>query len=97
SHLRFSPKPIHSPYLIADNEANFIGCHQPVFLDRYEMLDSAAEGAVFLVNTATPQDKVWNSLKRRMQQQIIDKRIEFYVIDAYEIAKQTGMGNRINT
>ena len=51
SHLRFSPKPIHSPYLIGNNEANFIGCHQPVFLERYEMLDSAAEGAVFLLNT----------------------------------------------
>ncbi|MEO8331710.1 MAG: pyruvate:ferredoxin (flavodoxin) oxidoreductase [Gallionella sp.] len=97
SHLRFSPKPIHSPYLIANNEANFIGCHQPVFLDRYEMLDSAAEGAVFLVNTATPPDKVWHSLTRRMQQQIIDKKIGFYVIDAYVIAKDTGMGNRINT
>ena len=97
SHLRFSPKPIHSPYLIGNNEANFIGCHQPVFLERYEMLDSAAEGAVFLVNTATPPDKVWNTLTRKMQQQIIDKKIEFYVIDAYAIAKATGMGSRINT
>ncbi len=97
SHLRFSPKPIHSPYLIAGNEANFIGCHQPVFLDRYEMLDHAAEGAVFLVNTATPPDRAWQSLTRKMQQQIIAKKIEFYVIDAYAIAKQTGMGNRINT
>ncbi|MCE5180652.1 MAG: pyruvate:ferredoxin (flavodoxin) oxidoreductase [Betaproteobacteria bacterium] len=97
SHLRFSPKPIHSPYLIGNNEANFIGCHQPVFLDRYEMLDSAAEGAVFLVNTSEAPDKVWNSLTRRMQQQIIDKKIEFYVIDAYPIAKATGMGSRINT
>ena len=97
SHLRFSPKPIHSPYLIADNEANFIGCHQPVFLDRYEMLDHAAAGAVFLVNTATPPERAWHSLTRRMQQQILDKKIEFYVIDAYAIARQTGMGNRINT
>jgi len=97
SHLRFSPKPIHSPYLIGNNEANFIGCHQPVFLDRYEMLDHAAEGAVFLVNTATPPERAWQSLTRRMQQQIIDKQIEFYVIDAYVIARQTGMGNRINT
>ena len=97
SHLRFSPKPIHSPYLIGSNEANFIGCHQPVFLDRYEMLDHAAEGAVFLLNTATPPDRAWQSLTRRMQQQIIAKKISFYVIDAYAIAKQTGMGNRINT
>ena len=97
SHLRFSPKPIHSPYLIGSNEANFIGGHQPVFLDRYEMLDHAAEGAVFLLNTATPPDRAWQSLTRRMQQQIIAKKISFYVIDAYAIAKQTGMGNRINT
>src|SRR3990170_1545231 len=97
SHLLFSPKPIHSPYLIGKNEANFIGCHQPVFLERYEMLDSAAEGAVFLVNTPTKPDKVWDLLTRKMQQQIIDKKIEFYAIDAYAIAKATGMGSRINT
>jgi len=97
SHLRFSPKPIHSPYLIGHNEANFIGCHQPVFLDRYEMLDSAAEGAVFLVNTPEAPDKVWGSLTRRMQQQIIAKKIGVYVIDAYAIAKATGMGSRVNT
>ncbi len=97
SHLRFSSRPIHSPYLIANNEANFIGCHQPVFLDRYEMLDSAAKGAVFLVNTPASPDKVWDFLTRKMQQQIISKMIKFYVIDAYAIAKQTGMGNRINT
>jgi len=97
SHLRFSPRPIHSPYLIANNEANFIGCHQPIFLDRYELLDHAAEGAVFLVNTSVTADRVWNLLTRKMQQQIQDKNIGFYVIDAYAIAKQTGMGTRINT
>lgn len=97
SHLRFSPKPIHSPYLIANNEAHFIGCHQPIFLERYEMLDSAAEGAVFLVNTPASPKKVWDLLTRRMQQQILSKKIQLYVIDAYAIAKQTGMGNRINT
>ena len=97
SHLRFSPKAIHSPYLIGKNDANFVGCHQPVFLERYEMLDYAADGAVFLVNTPVSQDKVWNTLTRKMQQQIIDKKIEFYVIDAYTIAKATGMGSRINT
>ncbi len=97
SHLRFSPKPIHAPYLIGDNGASFIGCHQPVFLERYEMLDSAEEGAVFLVNTAAAPDKAWDLLTRKMQQQIIDKKIEFYVIDAYAIARATGMGSRINT
>jgi pyruvate-ferredoxin/flavodoxin oxidoreductase len=97
SHLRFSPKPIHSPYLIGNNDANFIGCHQPVFLERFEMLDSAADGSVFLVNTPVAADKVWDLLTHKMQQQIITKKIEFYVIDAYTIAKATGMGSRINT
>jgi pyruvate-ferredoxin/flavodoxin oxidoreductase len=97
SHLRFSPNPIHSPYLIGHNEAEFIGCHQSVFLDRYEMLDYAATGAVFLVNTAISPDRVWNTLTKKMQLQIIDKKVKLYVIDAYAIAKQTGMNNRINT
>jgi pyruvate-ferredoxin/flavodoxin oxidoreductase len=97
SHLRFSKNAIHSPYLIGLNDANFIGCHQPVFLERYEMLDFAAEGAVFLVNTPIAADKVWDLLTHKMQQQIIDKKIQFYVIDAYTIAKATGMGSRINT
>jgi pyruvate-ferredoxin/flavodoxin oxidoreductase len=97
SHLRFSPKPIHSPYLIGSNEAHFIGCHQPVFLDRYDMLDYAEDGGVFLLNTSAAPDKVWDLLTKKLQQQIIDKKIEFYTIDAYAIAKQTGMGNRINT
>ena len=97
SHLRFSPRPIHSPYLIGSNEANFVGCHQPIFLERYEMLDAAASGAVFLLNSPVAPDKVWDTLTRKMQQQIIAKKIEFYVIDAITIAKKTGMGNRINT
>ena len=97
SHLRFSPKSIHSPYLIDKGEANFIGCHQPGFLERYEMLDYAAEGAVFLLNIPVAPDKVWDKLTRKMQQQIIDKKIEFYAIDAYAIARATGMGSRINT
>ena len=97
SHLRFSPKPIHSPYLIGDNDANFIGCHQPVFLERYEMLESAAEGAVFLFNTTIAADRIWDTLTHKIQQQIITKKIEFYVIDAVSIARETGMGSRINT
>ncbi len=97
SHLRFSPKAIHSSYLIGNNEAGFIGCHQPIFLERYEMLDHAAEGAVFLLNSPAAPDKVWDTLTRKMQQQIIDKKIQFYTIDAVAIAKATGMGARINT
>jgi pyruvate-ferredoxin/flavodoxin oxidoreductase len=97
SHLRFGPKPIHSTYLIGDNEASFVACHQQVFLNRYEMLDKAAEGGVFLLNSQAPAARAWDQLPRKMQQQMIDKRLNFYVIDAYGIAAQTGMGRRINT
>ncbi len=97
SHLRFGPEPIHSPYLIGDNEARFVGCHQSVFLERYDMLDKAAENGVFLLNTTAPVDTVWATLPRKMQQQIIDKKLRFYVIDAYKVADENGMGMRINT
>ncbi len=97
SHLRFGPRPIRSTYLIGDGEAQFVACHQPTFVTRYDMLDKAAEGAVFLLNSPTPPDKVWDDLPRRMQQQMIDKKIRFHVIDAYGIAGETGMGRRINT
>jgi pyruvate-ferredoxin/flavodoxin oxidoreductase len=97
SHLRFGPSPIRSTYLIGDDEAQFVACHQPVFLDRYDMLDHAAPGGVFLLNTATAPEKVWDTLPRRMQQQILDKRLTVYAIDAYGIARETGMDRRINT
>ena len=97
SHLRFGPKPIHSSYLISDNDANFVACHQPVFLERYDMLDKAADEAVFLLNSPAAPDKVWDTLTHKMQQQILDKKIHFYTIDAYAVAADTGMGSRINT
>ncbi|GAB4351612.1 MAG: pyruvate:ferredoxin (flavodoxin) oxidoreductase [Gammaproteobacteria bacterium] len=97
SHLRFSPEKIHSSYLIGDGEANFVGCHQPGFLERFPMLDKAAAGAVFLLNSPAAPDKVWDTLPRSMQQQIIDKNITFYTIDAISVARETGMGARINT
>ncbi|MBI5040340.1 MAG: pyruvate:ferredoxin (flavodoxin) oxidoreductase [Gammaproteobacteria bacterium] len=97
SHLRFGPRPIRSSYLIGDNDAQFIACHQPVFLQRYAMLDMAADGAVFLLNSPEPPDKVWDSLPRRMQQQMLDKHIRFYTIDAYQVAQDAQMGKRINT
>ena len=97
SHLRFGDAPIHSSYLIDDGDANFIACHQPVFLERYPMLDKAAENAVFLLNTATPADEVWQMLPRDMQQKIIDKHIRVYCIDAYRVAGVTGMDKRITT
>ena len=97
SHLRFGPAPIRSTYLIGDDEARFVACHQPIFLDRYDMLDHAAPGGVFLLNTATAPDEVWDTLPRRMQQQILDKNLTVYTIDAYGIARETGMDRRINT
>jgi pyruvate-ferredoxin/flavodoxin oxidoreductase len=97
SHLRFGPDPIRSSYLIGSNEAHFIACHQPVFLERYDMLAHAAEGAVFLLNTPHSADSVWSGLTADMQQQIIGKKLEFYVIDAYRVSNESGMGRRINT
>ena len=95
--MRFGNTAIRSSYLIDDNDADFIGCHQSVFLSRYNMLDKAAEGAVFLINSVAPPDQVWHSLSKKMQRQIIDKKITVYVIDALAVAAQTGMGKRINT
>jgi len=95
SHLRFGPRPIRSSYLIS--RANFIACHQYMFLDRLDMLKSADPGATFLLNSPLPPDRAWDSLPRITQQTIIDKKLKFYVIDAYGVAKETGMGSRINT
>ena len=97
SHLRFGPKPIKSTYLIAENDANFIGCHQTIFLERYDMLVNAADNAVFLLNTPESVDTVWDSLPKTMQQQMLAKNIRFYVIDGYAVAENCGMGKRINT
>ena len=95
SHLRFGPKPIRSTYLIT--KANFIACHQPSFLDRIDMLANAEEGATFLLNTLIPKELIFNELPKKVQQTIIDKKIKLYVIDAYKVAKETGMGVRINS
>jgi pyruvate-ferredoxin/flavodoxin oxidoreductase len=97
SHLRFGAKPIQSSYLIGENDANFIGCHQSIFLHRYNMLDNAADNAVFLLNSQEPLDKIWDSLPAKMQSQMLAKNIRFYVIDGYSVAAKTGMGKRINT
>lgn len=95
SHLRFGPEPIRSPYLI--QSANFIGCHQFVFLEQVDVLKSAAEGGVFLLNCQYGADEVWDKLPRRVQEQIIAKRLKFYAIDGYKVAQDTGMGGRVNT
>ncbi len=97
SHLRFGPRPIRSSYLLGDADAQFVACHQSLFLERYDILDKAATGAVFLFNSQAPVDRVWDTLPRRMQQQIIDKQLTFHVIDAYAIAAELDLGRRINT
>jgi len=95
SHLRFGPKPLKSSYLIS--RANFVACHQFSFLERIDMLRYADQGAVFLLNSPFPADQVWDEMPRKVQQQIIDKKLKFYVIDGYTVAKETGMGSRVNT
>ncbi|WP_078117797.1 pyruvate:ferredoxin (flavodoxin) oxidoreductase [Thiosocius teredinicola] len=97
SHLRYGDQPIRSTYLIGNDEAQFVACHQPNFLVRYDMLAKAAPGATFLLNSPASPDTVWGSLPRKVQQQIIDKQLRLFSIDAYGIAQRTGMGRRINT
>ncbi|MCX6149607.1 MAG: pyruvate:ferredoxin (flavodoxin) oxidoreductase [Ignavibacteriales bacterium] len=95
SHLRFGKKPIKSTYLIS--KANFIGIHQFTFLEKFDILNNIISGGTFLMNSPFPKEEVWEKLPRIYQEQIINKKINFYVIDAYEVAKKTGMGSRINT
>ena len=95
SHLRASPRPIRSAYLITS--AKFVACHQFEFVDKIDVLEHAAPGAVFLLNAPAAPHGVWERLPRELQQQMIEKRIRFFAIDAYAVAKETGMGSRINT
>jgi len=95
SHLRFGPRPIRSSYLIS--KASFVACHQFQFLERMDVLASAEPGATFLLNAPFAPTEVWNHLQEPVQQNIIKKRLKFYVIDAYKIARETGMAGRINT
>ncbi len=95
SHLRFGSDPIHSSYLI--QEADFIGVHQAVFLEKLDLLEIAKPGAVFLLNTPHNKDEVWQRLPRVTQEQIIAKGLKFYAIDAYSVAQASKMGSRINT
>jgi pyruvate-ferredoxin/flavodoxin oxidoreductase len=95
SHLRFGPRPIRSAYLVG--KANFIACHQTSFLEKYEMLEPAGPGATFLVNTPHSAETVWDTFPKEVQDTIVEKKLKLFVIDAYEVAKATGMGVRINT
>jgi pyruvate-ferredoxin/flavodoxin oxidoreductase len=95
SHLRFGPKPIHSTYLIS--QANFVACHQFSFLERLDVLKAAEPGATFLLNSPYGPNEVWDLMPRTTQEQIIAKKLRFFVIDAVQVAKDAGMGGRINT
>jgi pyruvate-ferredoxin/flavodoxin oxidoreductase len=95
SHLRFGPNPIHSTYLIT--RASFIACHNFSFLEKMNVLEAAMPGAVFLLNSPYAGAEVWDQLPKTMQQELIAKKIEFYVIDGYKVARDAGMGTRINT
>ena len=95
SHLRFGPRHIRSAYLI--QQANFVACHQFIFMDQFDVLEYAAPDGVLLLNVPYGPDEVWDHLSRQVQEQIIEKRLKFYVINASEVANTAGMGRRINT
>ncbi|QSR85909.1 pyruvate:ferredoxin (flavodoxin) oxidoreductase [Candidatus Methylacidiphilum infernorum] len=95
SHLRFSPKPITAPYLV--QRANFVGCHQFEFIFRYDILKEIENEGILLLNSPYEALETWNKLPREVQRKIKDKKIRFYIIDAYKIAKDCGLGSRINT
>ncbi len=95
SHLRFGPNSIHSTYLIT--RASFVACHNFSFLEKMNVLEAAVPGAVFLLNSPYPAEEVWGKLPKTLQAEMLRKKIEFYVIDGYKVARDTGMGSRINT
>ncbi len=95
SHLRFGPDPIRAPYLI--DQAGFVGCHHPRLIERPEVLERAAPGATFLLNTSVPPAGVWDSLPREAQEQLLAKRITLYTIDAGRVAREAGLAGRVNT
>ena len=95
SHLRFGKHPIHSTYLVTT--ANFIACHQFNFVSKFDMLKFAETGSTFLLNAPFDEKEIWDQLPHKVQKQIIDKKINFYVIDATRVARESGLGTRINT
>jgi pyruvate-ferredoxin/flavodoxin oxidoreductase len=95
SHLRFGPNPIRSSYLIT--RASFVACHNFSFLEKMDIVEAAMPGAVFLLNSPYSAAEVWDHLPKTTQQELLRKKIEFYVIDGYKVAREAGMGTRINT
>ena len=95
SHLRFGPEPIRSTYLIT--RANFVACHLPTFLEKYDMAKPLVSGGTFLLNTPYSEDEIWSRLPTPLQESLIARKAKFYVIDATKVARDSGMGGRINT
>ncbi len=95
SYLRFGPRPIRQTCLI--NKANFVACHLFVFLEQFDMLGNAEDGAVFLLNSPYPVEETWQHIPAKVQQQMLDKRIQLYVIDGNKVAEEVGLGGRVNT
>ncbi len=95
SHLRFGPRPIGSTYLV--QQADFVACHQFGFLERLDVLSLAKEGATFLLNAPYPADEVWEHLPREVQETILERRLRLWVVDASTIAREAGLGKRVNT
>ena len=97
SHLRFGPEPIKAPYLIEVNQADFVACHQFSFLEQIDMLKFLKPGGIFLLNSIYGPDEVWEHLPVDFQKNILEKEADFYIVDAYKIAEEAGLGTRINT
>ncbi|MRR52854.1 MAG: pyruvate:ferredoxin (flavodoxin) oxidoreductase, partial [Rhodocyclaceae bacterium] len=95
SHLRFGPQPIRSTYLIT--RANFVACHQPTFLERFDMVKNLVPGGTFLLNTPFAKEEIWAQLPTPAQRALLERKAKFYVIDATKVARDSGMGGRINT
>ncbi|HEY0787644.1 MAG TPA: 2-oxoacid:acceptor oxidoreductase family protein, partial [Thermoanaerobaculia bacterium] len=95
SHLRFGPDPIRSTYLVS--RPSFVACHQPVFIEKFDMLDGIVEGGTFLLNTPWTKDEIWPRMPKVLQQIIVGRKLKFFVIDATSVARNAGMGGRINT
>ena len=94
SHLRFGPQPIRAPYLVQN--ANFVGCHHFALLEQVDVVGRAAPGATLLLNCRHSPDQVWDALPQPVQEQIIDKHLDVYAIDAGQIARKVGLAGRIN-
>ncbi|MBK9714316.1 MAG: pyruvate:ferredoxin (flavodoxin) oxidoreductase [Kouleothrix sp.] len=95
SHLRFGPRAIRAPYLIS--QANFVACSQFSFLERFDVLKYNAPGSTFLLNSTFGPDEIWDELPCEVQEALLEKNLRFYLIDANKVARETGMGGRVNT